>query len=87
MHLCAVDVCSLPMSVGPCRGNFVRWYYDSATGRCRMFTYGGCRGNGNRFESVQQCLGACAQSGQPTSTPTTIRSFARTIVFLSPCLS
>ena len=54
-------VCSLPMSVGPCRGSFIRWYYDTDTRRCRMFTYGGCRGNGNRFDSADQCRRTCSQ--------------------------
>ena len=49
------------MSIGPCRGRFVRWYYDSDARRCRMFTYGGCRGNGNRFDSAEQCRRTCQQ--------------------------
>jgi len=52
------------MSIGPCRGNFIRWYYDTDTRRCRMFTYGGCRGNANRFDSAQQCRRICGQNRQ-----------------------
>jgi len=51
--------CSQPISVGPCRGSFIRWYYDSDARRCRMFTYGGCRGNANRFDTAQQCQRTC----------------------------
>ena len=61
------DACSQPMAVGPCRGSFIRWYYDTETRRCRMFTYGGCRGNANRFDSAKQCQSTCAPS--PTRQP------------------
>lgn len=49
------------MSVGPCRGSFIRWYYDTESRRCRKFTYGGCRGNVNRFDSAEQCQRVCGQ--------------------------
>ena len=37
-----------------------RFYYDSADGKCKLFTYGGCGGNGNRFDTEVACLEACA---------------------------
>ena len=44
-----VDVCKLPKVVGPCRARFPRYFYNSATGDCEKFFYGGCRGNANNF--------------------------------------
>ena len=54
-----VDLCSLPVVVGPCRAAFPRWFYNSTSQRCESFTYGGCKGNANRFESKELCESAC----------------------------
>ena len=53
------DICSLPEDSGPCRGYFVRWYYNTTTGRCQEFVYGGCEGNENRFETEVECRTTC----------------------------
>ncbi|XP_033628590.1 papilin-like [Asterias rubens] len=53
------DVCSLPKYSGPCRGNFALFYYDVMDGRCKSFVYGGCQGNGNRFETLEECEQTC----------------------------
>merc|ERR1712137_778858 len=54
-------ICSLPKNDGPCRGNFQRWYYDSAMRKCLPFNYGGCRGNDNKFETERQCHEQCTK--------------------------
>uniref|UniRef100_A0A6M2E4L7 Putative tick kunitz 24 n=1 Tax=Amblyomma tuberculatum TaxID=48802 RepID=A0A6M2E4L7_9ACAR len=51
--------CFLPPVQGTCRGYFPSFYFDSSSGRCRSFIYGGCGGNGNRFGSVQECRRVC----------------------------
>jgi len=61
--VCGLAVCSLPVSLGPCRGNFPRWHYNNLAGRCVQFSYGGCRGNGNRFDSEEECLQICGGNG------------------------
>jgi len=53
------DFCQLPTESGRCRGSHVRWYYDSASGECRNFTWGGCGGNNNRFDSKSICEIVC----------------------------
>lgn len=53
------DVCNLPQETGPCRGNFMKVYYDAAYRRCLPFRYGGCEGNANRFSSIEECEGVC----------------------------
>jgi hypothetical protein len=51
--------CYLAPDVGPCNGALPRFAYDPETGACKQFTYGGCAGNGNRFETKAACEDAC----------------------------
>ena len=58
------DVCELEMDPGPCEGAQEKFFYNSTTGNCQNFTYGGCGGNGNNFDSSKSCK-AC----RPTPCP------------------
>ena len=49
------DVCSLPQSIGPCRQKIASFYYSPDSGKCEPFIYGGCEGNGNRFQTLIEC--------------------------------
>ncbi|XP_078346267.1 trypsin inhibitor-like isoform X2 [Oculina patagonica] len=51
--------CSLKPETGPCRGLFPKFYYDSSSKSCKSFTYGGCDGNDNRFDTDKECMAAC----------------------------
>uniref|UniRef100_G3MLK2 BPTI/Kunitz inhibitor domain-containing protein n=1 Tax=Amblyomma maculatum TaxID=34609 RepID=G3MLK2_AMBMU len=51
--------CNLPPSPGFCLAYFPSFYYDSSSGTCREFVYGGCQGNQNRFVSNEECLRVC----------------------------
>ena len=53
------DICSLPMYTGNCRASIPSWYYDTSRRQCVAFTYGGCSGNANRFESIELCERQC----------------------------
>jgi len=45
---------------GPCFAMFKNWYFDSETTMsCKEFTYGGCSGNENRFDSKKECEKMC----------------------------
>ena len=65
-----VDACGLPIEVGPCDAAIPRWAFDGAQGRCVDFTYGGCQGNANDFETFDACQAACgggpATCGEPS---------------------
>ncbi|KAL7060756.1 hypothetical protein AAHC03_010140 [Spirometra sp. Aus1] len=53
------EVCSLPKDPGPCVGTHIRYFYDPVERKCRLFIYGGCLGNGNRFTTKAECEDAC----------------------------
>ena len=56
-----IDTCSLAVNAGPCKGAFPRWYYDAQSGNCKLFSYGGCHGNNNRFISKRECVNECGK--------------------------
>lgn len=51
--------CMLPKIKGPCNSTIEAFYYNSMSKRCEMFHYGGCLGNTNRFETMEQCEQHC----------------------------
>lgn len=59
LQKCQPNSCNLPPDAGPCLASFHRFYYDSSHGKCNNFIYGGCRGNGNHFETIKQCEETC----------------------------
>ncbi|XP_077346903.1 kunitz-type serine protease inhibitor bitisilin-3-like [Lithobates pipiens] len=58
----AIDACQLPKDVGECETDVLRYYYNSAEGRCALFLYGGCSGNANNFNSKLSCESACLKT-------------------------
>ncbi|XP_068234682.1 papilin isoform X9 [Palaemon carinicauda] len=53
------DVCLLPNDAGDCTDYEERWFFDITTNECKSFVYGGCKGNGNNFESLRECQNFC----------------------------
>jgi hypothetical protein len=54
----------LPIEVGPCDAAFLRYAFNPKTSRCEAFTYGGCSGNANNFETFEACLAACGPADE-----------------------
>uniref|UniRef100_A0AAX7T200 Collagen, type XXVIII, alpha 2a n=1 Tax=Astatotilapia calliptera TaxID=8154 RepID=A0AAX7T200_ASTCA len=51
--------CDLSLDQGTCRDYIIRWYYDKQANACAQFWYGGCGGNGNRYETEDECKKTC----------------------------
>ena len=51
--------CTLEVDIGPCRAYVHRYCFDSQTGKCKQFGYGGCKGNQNNFKSKDECEKKC----------------------------
>ncbi|KAK3724972.1 hypothetical protein QZH41_005873 [Actinostola sp. cb2023] len=54
------EVCSLPKDPGTCFSLTYRYYYNQQTAKCEQFDYGGCQGNANNFETLEECQNKCA---------------------------
>ena len=53
-------VCDWPKDRGPCSGNFPKYFYNGSS--CERFKYGGCEGNVNNFDTLEECHQTCASS-------------------------
>jgi hypothetical protein len=51
--------CSPLPESGQCRMSVSRWYYNRKTSQCTQFSYGGCGGNLNRYNTKEQCERTC----------------------------
>eukprot|EP01083_Nonionella_stella_P019932 55338_1 len=52
-------ICSLPGRTGCCTELIDRYYYNKESNECIYFTYSGCGGNRNNFESLKLCTQIC----------------------------
>ncbi|CDQ85541.1 unnamed protein product [Oncorhynchus mykiss] len=53
------QICRFQKEVGPCRANFLSYFFNMTTMQCEQFVYGGCQGNANRFQDQLSCMEYC----------------------------
>lgn len=53
------DFCFLEEDPGICRGYITRYFYNNQSKQCERFKYGGCLGNMNNFETLEECKNTC----------------------------
>nr|P00983.1 RecName: Full=Mambaquaretin-7; Short=MQ7; AltName: Full=Kunitz-type serine protease inhibitor homolog dendrotoxin B; Short=DTX-B; AltName: Full=Mambaquaretin-8; Short=MQ8; AltName: Full=Protein B; AltName: Full=Upsilon-Dp2b; AltName: Full=Upsilon-Dp2c; AltName: Full=Venom basic protease inhibitor B [Dendroaspis polylepis polylepis] len=51
--------CELIVAAGPCMFFISAFYYSKGANKCYPFTYSGCRGNANRFKTIEECRRTC----------------------------
>lgn len=51
--------CDQPIKQGHCMAFFPSYGYDTNKQKCVYFVYGGCAGNHNRFDTIQECQQHC----------------------------
>ncbi|KAG6445851.1 kunitz-type serine protease inhibitor A [Manduca sexta] len=51
--------CQLQPKQGNCSKNLIRYYYDTQLDQCMTFTYTGCDGNKNNFDTQVNCERHC----------------------------
>lgn len=69
LPLASTNVCDEKPEQGPCGNYSLFWHYDKERDICSQFYYGGCEGNGNRFNTQEECAHQCIQQAQPEPEP------------------
>ncbi|XP_029842042.2 papilin isoform X2 [Ixodes scapularis] len=76
------EKCFQPFDAGFCQAKHSSFYYSQATGKCEPFTYTGCGGNSNNFQSLKECQDTCQT---PLEAATAIT--AAPVAWISNCSS
>ena len=58
----APEFCGLKPETGFCRAAFFKYFYNPQSRDCEEFTYGGCGGNDNRFDTYSDCMSTCSDA-------------------------
>lgn len=53
------EFCQLKPEIGPCKGQWKRYFYNGSIDDCSLFDYGGCDGNENNFHNLLACRVVC----------------------------
>lgn len=62
--------CAMKAEEGPCKAMIWSYYFNMYTHQCEQFVYGGCRGNENRFDTLEECRKTCIPGYKQTTVKT-----------------
>lgn len=85
--------CTQPSAQGDCRAYIPSFFYNSESGVCEDFVYGGCGGNLNNFPTLEDCAEAAVEycGADPekvvTSRARATISGALSVIFVAMALS
>ncbi|ESO89573.1 hypothetical protein LOTGIDRAFT_124792, partial [Lottia gigantea] len=51
--------CLLSVDFGDCTDSKTKYYYNKDKNHCEAFSYRGCGGNANKFDSLTECESTC----------------------------
>uniref|UniRef100_A0A915E6B1 Papilin n=1 Tax=Ditylenchus dipsaci TaxID=166011 RepID=A0A915E6B1_9BILA len=66
--------CELPKERGPCDKYELRFYFNTDLNECKYFFFGGCEGNENNFERVEECEQTCGGASVGVKKPSPVAS-------------
>lgn len=61
--------------IGPCKAIIPKYFFNSKTQTCEQFDFGGCQGNENRFDSLDECNKECSSLKQDKNVQGIINNF------------
>jgi hypothetical protein len=53
------EACTAPFEIGDCDAAIPVYFHNTETGLCEPAVYGGCGGNDNRYQTMDECQSAC----------------------------
>merc|ERR1719369_1086494 len=72
------DVCAQkPGSIGLCKMLNHGWTFDKETGKCKEYSFGGCSGYGNYFNSLDECQKTCGGTEDVCAQKPEVRGLCR----------
>ncbi|XP_066045621.1 tissue factor pathway inhibitor isoform X5 [Chamaea fasciata] len=51
--------CAMKADDGPCKAIHIRYFFNIKSRKCEVFEYGGCHGNQNNFQTLEECQEKC----------------------------
>lgn len=83
---CVTGTCALPFEDDDCLGFFEVYWHNPKTRKCQKRGYGGCGGNANKFDTLEECEAACVPGAKPLpiepDPPTAVRVPPAVVVLL-----
>lgn len=69
--------CMLPAVEGEmaCMAAIPKWTFNPVTARCERYTYGGCHGTQNLYNSQRECMRTCVHDGQAAAPRAAVSTF------------